>query len=479
MKRRLTVFLSAVTAAAMLVGCGGSGNQTESQQAAAEQQGVQSEAAAPSQDAQQTSSGERRVKFMYWGSPAEVAAVESAIEDFEEAYPDIKIDGINVPGDDFYTKLTAMIASGEAPDISYSGAWKLKLGEDGYIYDFNELAEMYPEMSQDGLVKFCEWKWAPDKSAGPFQASVTSTLVYNKDIFEEYGVELPPTKVEDAWNWDEFVQVAQQLTIDQNGKNALDPEFDPEHIQQFGVKFSTGWNGYMPLVMSNGGNYLSEDGTEFGLNKPEATEALQKLADLINVYHVNPTPAQSKSIPATASALESKRVAMVVDGSWVHADLAETDMNWGVGVLPQMGAEYKTFFNGGSLIIYKNAKDLDATCKFYSWITDPQRVLQLHQGLWLPQYEEWYTDPELIEEWASEDLPGRPEGFQDAVMRSTYEHAMLAPENGVKNFAEIDPLVGAALDQVWSGQKTAQEAMDEVLADVEPLIDGWYFTEIE
>ena len=466
-RKGLMTTLAAVMFTA-IVGC--SGKPQEGTGASAPNDAEASSAAPASQ-----SGGKSSVKFMYWGSPAEKAAVEQAIADFEAANPDIKIEGINVPGGDFYTKLTAMIAGNEAPDMSYSGPWKLKLGEDGYIYEFNELAKQYPEINQDGLLKYNEWKWAPDKSAGPFQASVTPSLVYNKQIFKELGVELPPTKAEEAWSWDEFVQVAKQLTLDKKGRNALDPNFDEKNIKQYGIKFSTGWNGYMPLVLSNGGNYLSEDGAEFGLNKPEAADAIQKLADLINVHHVNPTPSAAKSIPAPATALQSKRVAMTVDGSWVHADLAKTDMDWGVGVLPRMGGSYKTFFHGGSLIIYKNAKNLDATVKFYAWITDPKRVLSLHQGLWLPQYEEYYTNPELIETWASETLPGRPAGFQDAVMKSTYENAVLAPEQGVKNFAEIEPMVSAALDEVWAGKKTAQQALDGVAGKVKPLIKGWYF----
>lgn len=481
MMKKVTRGMAAILGMSLLAmavtGCGsGSAQPEEPVELPPVQEETESAREAVDKSLAAAEAGEKRsVKFMYWGAPGEVAAVEQAIADFETEYPDIDVEGINVPGDDFYTKLTAMIAGNEAPDISYSGPWKLKLGEDGYIYDFNELAEIYPEMNQDGLLKYCEWKWAEDKSAGPFQANVTPSLMYNKEIFEECGVELPPTKAEDAWSLDEFVDVAKSLTIDQNGKNAHDPDFDPDNIKQFGISFMRGWNGYMPLVLSNGGNYLSEDGTQFGLNQPEATEAIQKLADLINVHKVNPSPSQSQSIPSCATALQSKRVAMCVDGSWCHADLAETDMDWGVGVLPQMGDSYKTFFHGGSLIIYKNAKDLDATCKLYKWVTDPQRVLGMHQGVWLPQYEEWYTDENLIEQWASEDLPGRPEGFQDAVMRSTYENAVCAPEAGVKNFNEIDALVGAALDEVWAGKKTAQEAMDEVLPKVEPLIDGWYF----
>lgn len=92
----------------------------------------------------------------------------------------------------------------------------------------------------------------------------------------------------------------------------------------------------------------------------------------------------------------------------------------------------------------------------------------------MPQLNKWYEDPELIDQWANEELPGRPAGFQDAVMRSTYEHAEPSPENNVKNFVEIDAAVAAALDQVWLGEKTAEAAMKEVETKVKPLVQGTY-----
>lgn len=63
----------------------------------------------------------------------------------------------------------------------------------------------------------------------------------------------------------------------------------------------------------------------------------------------------------------------------------------------------------------------------------------------------------------------------DAVVRSTYEHAEPAPENNVNNFAEIDAIVAPALDNVWNGEMTAQEAMDSIVDKVTPLVDGWAF----
>ena len=89
----------------------------------------------------------------------------------------------------------------------------------------------------------------------------------------------------------------------------------------------------------------------------------------------------------------------------------------------------------------------------------------------------WYTKPELVEKWASEKLPARPKGFQDAVMRSAFEHQRRNPELDVINFPEIDPLVASALDQVWLGTKTAEQALTEVKKTVDPLVKGTYFND--
>lgn len=415
-----------------------------------------------------------KLRFAYWGSGAEKEGIEKAVASFMEANPTIDVELLHIP-DDFSTKLNAMIAANEAPDVCYSGPWKIQLGKDGLIYNYYEIASLDPSISADDVADYCWWNWSPTESAGPFQASVTPSLMYNVDMFTEQGLDLPPAKADDAWTWDEFVEVAQKLTLDRNGNNALSPDFDPENIRQYGIQIGLGWNGWYPFVLSNGGCYLSEDGKTFTLNAPEATEALQKVADLINVYHVHPSPTQAATLPSNSVALQTRRVAMTINGSWTHADLAQTeDLNWGVGVLPIL-KEYKSFFHGGSLIIFKSTKNLEAALKLHNWIINPENVLELHQGLWIPQLKSWLTQEDKLALWANEELPGRPTGFVDAVVRSTLEHAEPAPENNVNNFAEIDAIVAPALDNVWNGEMTAQEAMDSIVDKVTPLVDGWAF----
>lgn len=377
------------------------------------------------------------IKFTYWGSGDEKKAIEESVDKFMEANPNIEVDLMHIPSEDFLTKLNAMIAAGEAPDVSYSASWKCQMGEDGLIYNFYDLLDDMG-LSKDDYLSTCWWNWSPTESAGPVQANVTTNLMYNVDCFEEAGVDLPPTKVEDAWSWDEFVEMAQKLTLDTEGRNAADPDFDANNIKQYGVMFGTDWNVYMPFILSAGGGYLNESMDGLGLNDEKSAQILQNFADLINVYHVSPTAVQKNAMPSAATALAAKQTAMYIDGSWNH---------------------------------------LEASEKLYLWLTNPEsseRITELYRTLWMPVQTEYYTDPDKVDFWASEELPARPEGFQDAIVKATYDHAVVATEINVKNFNEINTLVGSALEQVWSGKKTAEEAMTEVKSQTDSLVEGTY-----
>ena len=68
-------------------------------------------------------------------------AIEESVDKFMEANPNIEVDLMHIPSEDFLTKLNAMTAAGEAPDVSYSASWKCQMGEDGLIYNFYDLLD--------------------------------------------------------------------------------------------------------------------------------------------------------------------------------------------------------------------------------------------------------------------------------------------------------------------------------------------------
>ena len=74
--------------------------------------------------------------------------------------------------------------------------------------------------------------------------------------FEKAGVEQPSNDPEKAWDWDKFLETCQKLTIDKNGKNALDSAFDKENIVSFGTSMPLSIMTRDTFTVSNGGGYV-------------------------------------------------------------------------------------------------------------------------------------------------------------------------------------------------------------------------------
>ena len=208
------------------------------------------------------------------------------------------------------------------------------------------------------------------------------------------------------------------------------------------------------------------------LTDPTVIDTIQKLADLSVKYHVAPSPAQSKTLPAPAVALQSKKIAMDWDGQWVQIDLANAKVNYDVGVLPKMKNNKTTLF-GEVMCMFDTTKHPEEAWKFLKWMTSGEGTKDLiTSGLWMPTVKSWYTDPEIIESWVVK--PGHPDGYKEAILDQAMNNSV--PDSGyyIKNSVKISSIISPALDQVWSGEKTAEEALKEIEPKVEPELKGIY-----
>ena len=269
MKRKvLAVMLSAVMAIG-LGACGNSGKDT-------------------SEKTKDTSTGngeEITLRYAGWGSNSEKKATQKVIDKFEEEHPNIKVEYLHIPTD-YNTKLTTMMAAGQEPDVAMvTGDTALQWATEGKLKNILEMAEGDEDFNIDDVLPQTVYWWDEGKACGINSALEVYTLIYNTDSLKEAGIEVP-TKAEDAWSWDEFVEVLQKLTIDQNGKNAADPDFDETNIKQFGIYLPTGVGSTVvsSAVAMSGESFLSEDGKTVNLAGTKTEEAIQKFADLINKH---------------------------------------------------------------------------------------------------------------------------------------------------------------------------------------------------
>jgi len=164
---------------------------------------------------------------------------------------------------------------------------------------------------------------------------------------------------------------------------------------------------------------------------------------------------------------------MTMMGQWINLDLGAAGVNYGIGVLPKMDKDTGTIFISGASTMFKDTKHFEEAWEFAKFMTG-EGVEELYMnGLWMPILKKYYTDPELVARWAGPN-PAHPEGFKDAMLDMVMNHSKPAIIYYVKNQAKVDAMVNAALDPVWMGTKTAEEAMKELAPKIAPEIQGRY-----
>ena len=145
---------------------------------------------------------EVKLTYVYWGSPAEDAAVKAALKEFMEANPGIKVEGMYLPGDldgsSYNAKMKSMAASGTLPDLGY-----FRPEEFGNYATNDYFMQLDDVMKRDGMdTSYLSQTWLKigGKTYGAYTAAECQVMFYNKKVLEEAGVPLPPSKYDEAWS---------------------------------------------------------------------------------------------------------------------------------------------------------------------------------------------------------------------------------------------------------------------------------------
>ncbi|MBO9609096.1 MAG: sugar ABC transporter substrate-binding protein [Paenibacillaceae bacterium] len=408
-----------------------------------------------------------------WANNEEAKSYRKTLDAFEEKHPNIKVDYQNIPYNDYGAKLSALAASNTLPDIgNLLEAQALKWAESNKLLDltpFYKDGSVSPKMESNKFV-------TPDgKLVGYSVANEIILIHYNKDMFDAAKIPYPPAETEKAWTWSQFRDVANKLAVDKNGKHPGEAGFDDKNIVQYGVKVNTSADFFWtPFAISNGGGEVSQDGKQLLLDKPETIEAVQKVADLALVEHVSPTPAQSSGLPGdVGQLLLSKKVAMVTSGQWelvnINPQISQGLKN-GVGVLP-IFKKPATTNTGTPVVIFNTTKHVKETVELYKYIMDPNNSqANFDSGVWMPTELSWYKDDALIKKWTAS--PVHPPEYRTAVVDYALKATYPTPWFFLPTYARIGDVLNPAMDAVWSGSKSAKDAIAEVMPKIKPIFDS-------
>lgn len=398
------------------------------------------------------------ISMMGWGSLLEKENVQKGLDLFQQRNPDIKVNWLHTPNEEYETKLKTVLAGGTAPDVFWASNMADYVAR-GVVMDITDRVKNDPVIGKaDYFIQPAEENRATinGKWYGIGSCWVVHHLYYNADILQKAGVEPPPTDPAKAWTWDQFLDNARKLTLDSAGKHPNEAGFDPNNVQQWGVSWPT-WN--LPrevMIYSNGGDTYTPD-YKIHLGEPAAIEAMQQVADLTTVHHVAPQSLTLQTLNLTGiQMLASEKLAILMDGSWLLQDIAKQNFKPGAGVLPKM-KDAVTEAQAHMHVIYKNTKNPDAAWKLLAFLSsDDYQLGLIKAGLWLPSHTNLLTE-EGIAKWLT---PGvHPEGYRQIAT----DYLGKAARNYFypAGHSEANQIITTALDGVWVGKATVDQALKD------------------
>ena len=383
------------------------------------------------------------LRVLNWGNTDEEKIANDAIARFNEENPNVKVEQTCVPVEswsDFIQKWITMCTSGEAPDVISLGLEAVNMAVsndllvplDDIITDDEELTAKKDQYAPSLLEGFT----VNDSLYGLPNGTQTMVVYYNKHMFDEAGLEYP----QDGWTWDQFRETAEKLTKD----------------GVYGFCFPCTYFQLTPWWSTNNAALVGEDGETPTVNSEGIVEAV----DFLNGMYkdgICPEPISSDGYTMFAN----NQVAMVGAGRWVlntwqDAGLTNDDFDcvqW--PVKEKDGSVY----GGSAWCIGSTTEHQDLAIELLKeMVSDETLTAVAAGGQQVPPTEALATSTDIMR-----TCPDNIMGIWKAV---TIADPIAAPSY----FGDLEQTFLRELEEVFSGAKEPQAAMDDAQAQVQSAI---------
>lgn len=343
-----------------LAGCGGQGKDTAAE--VPQTEAVKAEASKEQQEtpAKEAGSKEKVVVTALIQQSRNFEGLQKMIQKLEEE-ENIKIDAQIVPDDESLNMIKMKLNSGECPDIiDYNVP---------AVYDIidpaSNFADMTGEAWTDRLIIPGNVTAKDGKIYGfPF-LSVPGLhgFIYNKDVFDKAGVEVPAT-------WDELLAACEKIK-----ESGTTPIFMPKDT----------WVPQI-LMTDNFAKILGADGCKDFADKilknetkwsdvPEFAEVLDKYLELYQKGYVNSNFASATYDDAIAAVADGT-AAMHFNGDFFASSVLEANPEAKIGMFPvsmKEGTDVITEnMSSAGFVAYKNSENLDVVKKIFDLWSTPE-----------------------------------------------------------------------------------------------------------
>lgn len=389
------------------------------------------------------------VTLTFWraGTDVETETYWNAMIDrFEAEHPGVTVELSSLPwGDEIETKLNAAYASGTAPDIlNYSLVsipQRASVGQyanlDSYVADWEGAQDIMPAVMETG-------KYDGSVYGIPIKPDARM-FVWRKDMFEAAGLdpETPPT------TWEELKEFADKLTIKENGTTVQ---------AGYNMSIANGFQDYQIFLMQNGGDFVDAATNTLTYNSPEAVEALEFLNIFVqdgNVIPADQFQSGSDVFVGGKAAMAYKNPADIQNMITADPTLADK-----IGVSAPLSRKQQATFGGmGFMFLSEDSKNKDLAWEFIEMALNNDEMKIRIDDLGIPPIRQ-----SMVEDYVALD-PEMNQAIVDAIAVGKGAYPVIYSN-------ELNNQVSAAIEQVYYGKKSAQEALDESVAAYQKEVDA-------
>ncbi|NEE04500.1 ABC transporter substrate-binding protein [Phytoactinopolyspora halotolerans] len=385
--------------------------------------------------------GEGRLVVWDWKSGDESAAtyIEQAKADFAEKHPNVEVEFVAQPFDQYYTLLGGAIQTGSGPDvILFNGGGQIRDRADSLVPLDDYLAE-----DQDRLAG-----WDAFTEDGQIYAAPVTLqghpIYYNRALYEQAG--LDPDNP--AATWDEFVSNCESIT-DATGATC----FALGNQEGIGIEFFLSALGSAVLSPQEYDDWIAGDRDWSSPNVKRIFELWTEVDDAgLNSEAPNSTAMFNDSFAIFQSGEASHVIGLMSDvGHW--KDFSEFLGAENVGVMQapvvEQGAAPNLPYDGG--IGYAVAE----------WTSDPELAADLVRSLTsTAALEAFFADAGAIA--ADTTIDASSAGPSVATIIAELENGR--PALHVALSSETLELMGRLSQQLLSGSATVDEAVEQLAA---------------
>jgi multiple sugar transport system substrate-binding protein len=392
----------------------------------------------------------KKVSFMVFGDPAELAAYQKLVEAFQARYPQIQIDLRHVASQsDYQQQLVTAFSAGAAPDVmllnyrrvpQFAGPGGLEpIGP--YVAKSTLIHEA--DFYQPAITAF---RWNGQLWCIPQNAS-SLVVYYNRALFDAAGLPYPASD----WTRDDFLQAAQALTRDLDGDGQTD---------QYGVGVEPSLIRLAPFIWQDGGELVDDSArpTRLILDSPGALAAFQWFVNLQVKEHVAPD-----AVAEQAEDIESRflngRLGMYLDSRRFTPTMRTTaTFPWDVAPLPR-SVQAAGILHSDGFCMAASAADKDAAWTFIEFAnsTAGQEVLAT-TGRTVPSLRQVAESPAFLD---PAQPPAGSRVFLDVI--PTLRAVPL-----VTTWPQIEETANREIERAFYGQASVEEAAATAVSLTQP-----------